>query len=140
MKVLIVDDVPSMRSILRGMFEQIGFPEVEEAEDAELAWHWIQSRAGVKDAAYGLVVSDWNMPGMSGIDLLRTIRNSPQTRDLPFFMITARGNEVHIEEALRNGVNDYLVKPFSLADLVVKMRKLYPVGALPESLRETTPE
>ncbi len=120
LKVLVVDDMPAMRSILRNMLEEIGFGRVVEAEDGEHAWFLIRQAAG-EEGEIGLVIADWNMPGMSGVDLLRAVRSFQQTRDLPFFMVTGEGDRGHVSEAIRAGATDYVVKPFSAHQLGEKI-------------------
>ena len=125
-KVLVVDDMPAMRSILRGMLEEIGFSQITEAEDGETAWQLIRDAASAARSpadAFGLVIADWNMPKMSGVDLLRAIRALSFTRDLPFFMVTAEGDQSHLSGAVRAGVTDYVVKPFNARDLGQKIDK-----------------
>lgn len=124
---MLVDDMPAMRSIVRGMLEEIGFARVFEVEDGDIAWKALQQSAGNPARAFGLIIADWNMPGMSGVDLLRAIRSFALTRDLPFFMITAQGDDAHIHEALRAGVTDYLVKPFTGPHLVEKIRQRFEI-------------
>lgn len=125
-RILLVDDMPAMRSILRGMLSDLGFTQVTEVEDGEVAWNAIQSSIKVSadsSCAFDLVIADWNMPEMNGVDLLRSIRNYAPTRELPFFMITARGDGKHITQAQSAGVSGYLVKPFQVDDLKVKLTK-----------------
>lgn len=137
LKILLVDDMPAMRSILRGMLEEIGFTRIVEAEDGEIAWQLIRQSAlagkgsgrveGAGDAL-GLVIADWQMPAMSGVDLLRAIRNFPMTRSLPFLMVTAKGDVAHVSEATRAGVTDYVVKPFSATQLFDKICAIFGVA------------
>ena len=126
-KILLVDDMPAMRSILRGMLEELGFRNVTEAEDGDLAWRLLQNTMGREKKEFGLVIADWQMPGMSGVDLLRAVRFSPHSRELPFFMVTSRGDEAHVREARQAGVTDYLVKPFTSEHLAEKIRPLFTV-------------
>ncbi|MBY0470023.1 response regulator [bacterium] len=121
LKILVVDDMPAMRSILRGMLEELGFKEIHEAEDGDLAWEMLQAAATEPSGGFALVISDWNMPGMTGVDLLRALRSAKETRDIPFLMVTARGDQGHIAEATQAGVTDYVVKPFNAAQLGEKI-------------------
>lgn len=125
LRVLIVDDMPAMRTILRDMLEQLGARSIVEAEDADTAWEMVQQTTRTDtEEAYGLVISDWNMPGMTGIDLLRSLRSYTPTRALPFLMITGEGDLDHLSEAWNMGVADYVVKPFDLAQLKEKLLAL----------------
>lgn len=126
LRILLVDDMPSMRAIVRGMLEDLGFNRIVEAEDGDHAWDLIQRHTRDPIEAIGLVVADWQMPGKSGIDLLRAIRMTTAVSQLPFFMITAKGGEAAIREAQAAGVTDYLVKPFAAADLADKIGALFP--------------
>ena len=124
-RILIVDDMPAVRMILRNALEEAGYRNVIEAEDGELAWQLIRSSIGASAGeAIKLVVCDWNMPGMTGIDLLRAVRASAHTRALPFLMVTGEGDRAHFEEAGIAGVTDYVVKPFSSAMLGQKIKAL----------------
>lgn len=123
-RILIVDDMPAVRGILRNMLEELGLTQVCEAEGGEDAWDMIRSRLASADERIGLVIADWNMPGMSGVELLRTIRSHAPTRVLPFIMITSQGDTDHLSEAQRAGVTDYIVKPFNGPQLGEKLVKL----------------
>ena len=121
LRILVVDDMPAMRSIVRNMLEELGFKRVAEAEDGEMAWQLIQQAAISPQKAFGMVISDWNMPGLSGVELLRAIRSSSHSREMPFFMVTAEGDRDHLAEAASAGVTDYVVKPFNAAQLAEKI-------------------
>jgi two-component system chemotaxis response regulator CheY len=121
-RVLIVDDMPAMRTILRDMIEQLGFTDLSEAEDGDLAWQQVQDRDA--QSQFGLIISDWNMPGMSGMDLLRAVRSYAPTRELPFLMITGEGDQDHLAEAFSPGITDYVVKPFDVEQLRMKLEGL----------------
>jgi two-component system chemotaxis response regulator CheY len=125
LRILVVDDMPAMRRILKAMLEGIGFRQIIEAEDGEAAWQLIHDAATHGTEPFSLVVADWNMPGMSGVDLLRSIRSFSPTRELPFFMVTAEGDQIHIADAVRAGATDYIVKPFNAADLGAKISSLF---------------
>ncbi len=126
LRVLVVDDVPAMRRIMSDMLEEAGFKRIVEAEDGDMAWREIQSSAVDPETAFGLIVADWNMPGLSGVDLLRSIRSYKLTRDLSFLMVTAKGDQAHIDEALRAGVNHYIIKPFDGTNLIQRIGELFP--------------
>ncbi len=115
--VLIVDDMPAMRIIMKNMLDEIGFVEIVQAEDGETALQFIEEG----EYKFGLVISDWNLPGMSGVDLLRSVRYLNETKDLPFLMATARGNLTNLFDAALSGVSDYVVKPFNKNQLKEKI-------------------
>ena len=121
-KILVVDDMPAMRSIVSGMLDELGFTNVSQAEDAEIAWSLIQA-AGPEP--FELVIADWNMPGMSGVDLLRSVRSAPGSRLLPFLMVTAKNQQANIAEAQRAGVSGYMVKPFSSIELQERISEIF---------------
>ena len=119
MKVLVVDDFATMRKIVRNILKQIGFEYITEAEDGSVALRLIKSEP------VGLVVSDWNMPNMSGLDLLKEIRKNPQTASLPVLMVTAEGLKENVMEAVKAGVNNYVVKPFTAEVLQEKIETIF---------------
>ena len=119
MKVLVVDDFATMRKIVRNILKQIGFEDITEAEDGSVALRLIKSEP------VGLVVSDWNMPNMSGLDLLKEIRKNPQTASLPVLMVTAEGLKENVMEAVKAGVNNYVVKPFNAEVLQEKIETIF---------------
>jgi two-component system chemotaxis response regulator CheY len=119
MKVLVVDDFSTMRRIVKNTLRQIGFTNIEEAEDGQKAY----DRLIVEK--FDFVVSDWNMPNMTGIDLLRKVRATPQIKDIPFLMVTAEAKHENIVEAIKAGVSNYIVKPFTVATLDEKVKKIF---------------
>ena len=129
-RVLIVDDMPAMRVLISDMLGQLGFREILEAEDGESAWQLVRSQisedlaAGRATSSIGLVVADWNMPGMSGVDLLRSLRSFVPTRNLPFLMVTGQRSREHLVEAFNAGVSELIVKPFDVQQLGEKIAKL----------------
>jgi two-component system chemotaxis response regulator CheY len=124
-RILVVDDMPAVRLILRNMLEEAGFTHVVEAEDGDVAWQAIRaSIVGGPADRIGLVICDWNMPAMTGVELLRAVRANVHTRELPFLMVTAEGDRAHFEEAGAAGVTDYIVKPFDAAELARRIRTL----------------
>jgi len=125
MKVLVVDDFATMRKIVRNILKQIGFEDISEAEDGNAALRVI------KNEKVGLVVTDWNMPNMSGLDLLREIRQDPQTSDLPVLMVTAEGLKENVMEAVKAGVSNYVVKPFTAEVLQEKIETIFKKMANP---------
>lgn len=119
MKILIVDDFATMRKILRNQLGQLGFKNLDEADDGETALPKI--RAG----GFDFVVCDWNMPRMSGLDLLKAIRADEETKGLPFLMVTAEALKENIVAAIQAGVSDYVVKPFTAIVLEEKITKIF---------------
>ncbi|MFQ3573144.1 MAG: chemotaxis response regulator CheY [Thermodesulfovibrionales bacterium] len=118
LKVLVVDDFPTMRRIVKNLLKQLGFENIDEAEDG------IQALTKLKTGGYGLVVSDWNMPNMEGIDLIRKIRQDPLLKDTPFLMVTAEAEKEKVIEAIKAGVDNYIVKPFTAEVLKEKLEKI----------------
>jgi two-component system chemotaxis response regulator CheY len=119
MKVLVVDDFATMRKIIRNILKQIGFEDIVEAEDGVVALDVL------KREKVGLVVTDWNMPHMSGIDLLRAIRQAPHSANLPVLMVTAEGLTENVLEAVKAGVSNYVVKPFTAEVLQEKIENIF---------------
>jgi two-component system chemotaxis response regulator CheY len=119
MKVLVVDDFATMRKIVRNILKQIGFEDITEAEDGNVALRVIKSES------VGLVVTDWNMPNMNGLDLLREIRGNPDTAGLPVLMVTAEGLKENVMDAVKAGVNNYVVKPFTAEVLQEKIETIF---------------
>jgi two-component system chemotaxis response regulator CheY len=118
-KVLVVDDFPTMRRIVKNLLKQIGFENIDEAEDG------VQALNKLKSGNYGLVVSDWNMPSMGGIDLLRNIRQEAEPlKNIPFLMVTAEAEKEKVIEAIKAGVDNYIVKPFTAEVLKGKLEKI----------------
>ncbi len=113
--ILIVDDYRTMLKIVRGLLEQIGFRNVDEATDGKSAYDLITAKN------YGLVISDWNMQPMTGIELLKKVRSEPKTAKLPFIMVTAEAKAENVVAARQAGVNNYIIKPFTQAVLKQKM-------------------
>jgi len=115
MKVLIVDDYNTMLRILRNLLKQLNFLNVEEATDGTMALEKL------REEHYGLVISDWNMEPMTGIDLLREVRKDPSLKHLPFVMITAESKSENVIAAKQAGVSNYIVKPFNAETLKSKL-------------------
>jgi len=116
MNVLIVDDYNTMLRIIKNLLKQLGFDNVDEATDGSMAFE------KVKEKEYGLVISDWNMEPMTGLELLKQIRASEAAfRNVPFIMITAESKTENVVAAKQAGVNNYIVKPFNAETLKAKM-------------------
>lgn len=119
MKVLVADDFATMRKIVRNILKQIGFDNIVEAEDGQAA---IQV---LKAENIGLVVTDWNMPNMTGLELLQKIRSDPNTANIPVLMVTAEGLKENVVAAVKAGVNNYVVKPFTAEVLQEKIEQIF---------------
>jgi two-component system, chemotaxis family, chemotaxis protein CheY len=113
--VLVVDDYNTMRRILRNLLTQIGFGNVEEAEDGSSGLRKLRERS------FGLVISDWNMAPMSGLEFLKEVRSDGQLKETPFIMITAESKTENVVAAKEAGVNNYIVKPFNADTLKKKI-------------------
>ncbi|MBQ7739421.1 MAG: chemotaxis response regulator CheY [Desulfovibrionaceae bacterium] len=120
MRVLVVDDFSTMRRIVRNILRQLGIANVVEADDGTTAWD-ILNREKID-----FIVSDWNMPKMPGIELLRKVRASDQFANLPFLMVTAEAQQENIIEAAQAKVSNYIVKPFTADTLKQKIDKIFP--------------
>jgi two-component system chemotaxis response regulator CheY len=118
-KVLVVDDMSTMRRILKNVLKQVGFSNLVEAENGQDALNKL------KVGDIGLIVSDWNMPVMPGIELLRTVRADAELKHLPFLMVTAEAQKENIIEAVQAGVSNYVVKPFTAEALQGKLEKIF---------------
>ena len=114
--ILIVDDYQAMVRIIRNLLHQLGFEQIDEAHDGEAAL------AKLKERAFGLVISDWNMEPMSGLELLERVRATPALKDLPFIMVTAENRDDRVARARQAGVSGYVVKPFNADTLSGRSR------------------
>jgi two-component system chemotaxis response regulator CheY len=123
MPILVVDDYNTMIRIIRNLLKQIGFENVDDASDGSAALAKMQGKK------YGLVISDWNMEPMTGYDLLREVRASPELSQTPFIMITAESKTENVIAAKKAGVSNYIVKPFNAATLKTKMEAVFPDSA-----------
>jgi two-component system chemotaxis response regulator CheY len=119
MKILVVDDFSTMRRIIKNLLRDLGFTNTVEADDGKTALPLLQ--AGGID----FLVTDWNMPGMTGIDLLKAVRTDPELVDLPVLMVTAEAKREQIIMAAQAGVNGYVIKPFTAATLEEKIEKIF---------------
>ncbi|MBI1398483.1 MAG: chemotaxis protein CheY [Betaproteobacteria bacterium] len=118
MKFLVVDDFSTMRRIIRNLLKELGYTNVDEAEDG------VAGLAKLRGGGFEFVVSDWNMPNMTGIDMLRAIRSDAQLKHLPVLMVTAEARKENIIEAAQAGASGYVVKPFTAATLEEKINKI----------------
>jgi len=119
MKILIVDDFSTMRRIIKNLLRDLGFTNTSEADDGLTALPMLQS------GNFDFLVTDWNMPGMNGIDLLRAVRADERLKNLPVLMVTAEAKRDQIIEAAQAGVNGYVVKPFTAQGLKDKIEKIF---------------
>jgi two-component system chemotaxis response regulator CheY len=119
MPILIVDDFSTMRRIVKNCLKQLGFKNVTEAADGAEALQKLQN------GDFEFIVSDWNMPNMMGIDLLKAVRSDDRLKTLPFLMVTAEAQKENILEAAKAGVSNYIIKPFTVDTLNVKMEAIF---------------
>lgn len=119
LKFLVVDDFSTMRRIVRNLLKELGFTNVDEAEDG------ISALQKLRSESFDFVISDWNMPNMTGIELLRQVRADATLRHLPLLMITAEAKKENIVEAAQAGASGYIVKPFTAATLDEKLNKIF---------------
>lgn len=119
MNILVVDDFPTMRRIVRTLLKELGFANVEEAEDGN------EALAKLRGGAFELVVSDWNMPNLDGLEMLKQIRADDALKHLPVLMVTAEAKKENIIAAAQAGASGYVVKPFTAATLEEKLNKIF---------------
>ncbi|VAW34582.1 Chemotaxis regulator - transmits chemoreceptor signals to flagellar motor components CheY [hydrothermal vent metagenome] len=120
MRILVVDDFPTMRRIMRNLLKELGCSNVDEAEDGSMALEKLKSDK------FEFVITDWNMPKMTGIELLKAIRSDPALKALPVLMVTAEALQDNVVEAVQAGVSNYIVKPFTAAALKEKLDLIFP--------------
>jgi len=118
-KILVVDDFPTMRRIIRNLLKDLGFENVDEAEDGQMGLDKI------RNGSFDLIVSDWNMPNMDGLTMLQQIRADPNLSTLPVLMVTAEAKKENIVAAAKAGASGYVVKPFTAAVLEEKLNKIF---------------
>ena len=118
-KVLVVDDFATMRRIVKGVLKQLGFSKIVEAQDGSDALDML------KKEPVGLIVSDWNMPNMTGLELLKAVKGDDSLKDIPFVMVTAEGMKENVIEAVKAGVNNYVVKPFTPETFSEKIKSVF---------------
>ncbi len=117
-KILIVDDFSTMRRIEKNILRQLGFKNIDEAEDGQMALQKLKSDK------YDLVITDWNMPKMSGLELLKAIRADEELKHIPVLMVTAEAKKENIIDAIKAGVSNYIVKPFNAQTMKEKLEKI----------------
>lgn len=119
MKIIVVDDFSTMRRIIKNLLKDLGFTNIQEADDGSTALPMLQQ------GDFDFVITDWNMPGMQGIDLLRAIRADDKLKHLPVLMVTAEAKKEQIVAAAQAGVNGYVIKPFTAGTLKEKLTKIF---------------
>ncbi|MBN2693068.1 chemotaxis response regulator CheY [bacterium] len=119
MKILIVDDFSTMRRIEKNILKHLGFNEIDEAGDGAEALQKLKSKK------YDFIISDWNMPNMEGIDLLRAVRSDPDLKEIPFLMVTAEAEKASVLTAIKEGVSNYIVKPFTEEVIKAKIEQIF---------------
>jgi two-component system chemotaxis response regulator CheY len=119
LKFLVVDDFSTMRRIVKNVLQELGYSRIEEADDGKTALPMLQA------GNFDFLITDWNMPGMQGIDLLRAVRADAKLAKLPVMMLTAEAKREQIVEAAQAGVNGYVIKPFTAATLKEKLDKIF---------------
>ena len=118
-KILVVDDFESMRRIVKQVLNDLGFRDITLADDGATALPLLKS------GDFGFLITDWNMPQMEGIDLVKAVRADPRLKSMPVLMVTAEAKREQIIQAARAGVNDYIVKPFTAETLKAKIEKIF---------------
>lgn len=116
MKILVVDDSSTMRRIIKNTLEKIGYADVDEAEDGQVA---LRKMAGVE-----LLITDWNMPNMDGLTLVKSVRANPLSKSIPIIMVTTEAAKAEVIDAIKAGVNSYVVKPFTQDVLKEKIEQV----------------
>ncbi len=118
-KILVVDDAPMIRRILKNLLKEMGFTNIEEAEDGMVALQKLRQQK------FDFVITDWNMPNLTGIELVQEIRKDPNLKHLPVMMVTAEAKKENIILALKSGVNNYIVKPFTPENVKSKIEAIF---------------
>ena len=118
LKFLVVDDFSTMRRIIKNLLHDLGYPHVTEADDGKTALPMLQG------GGFDFLISDWNMPGMSGLDLIKAVRSDARLAKMPVLMLTAEAKREQIIEAAQAGVNGYVIKPFTAETLKEKLDKI----------------
>ena len=119
MKILVVDDFSTMRRIIKNLLRDLGYQNTQEADDGKTALPML------RNGDFDFLITDWNMPGMDGLELLREVRSDENLKALPVLMVTAEAKRDQIVEAAQAGVNGYIIKPFTAATLKEKIEKIF---------------
>jgi len=118
-KILVVDDMSTMRRIIKNLLNQLGYKNIDEAEDG------LAGLQKLRNSKYDFVVTDWNMPNMTGLEMVQEIRKDPNLKNIPILMVTAEAKKENVILAIKAGVNNYIVKPFPAEVLKEKMEKIF---------------
>ena len=118
LKILVVDDFATMRKVIRNLLKQVGYEDIVEAEDGVAALRILKAQK------VDMVISDWNMPNMTGLELLKAVRADADLTKIPFLMVTAEALQDNVVEAVKSGVSNYIVKPFTAEVLNEKIAKI----------------
>ena len=124
-KVLVVDDMLTMRKLVSRCLKDLGFTDITEADDGETAWPLLEAGTKGTSPAFQLVVSDWNMPKLTGLALLKKVRAHEAMKNLPFLFVTAEAEKHQIIEAIQAGVSNYITKPFTPATMKEKLAAVW---------------
>lgn len=123
-KILVVDDMKTMRLVMKKALTANGFTDITEADDGETAWPIIQQAAN-SGQPFQLILSDWNMPKMKGLELLKLVRNDEKMRAVPFILVTAESEGEQVKTAITSGVSQYVVKPFTAEIIMEKLKSVF---------------
>jgi two-component system chemotaxis response regulator CheY len=118
-KILVVDDMATMRRIIKNLLMQLGYRNIDEAEDG------VVGLQKMRNNNYDFIITDWNMPNMTGLDMVKEVRKDPSLKHLPILMVTAEAKKENVILAIKAGVNNYIVKPFPAEVLKEKMEKIF---------------
>jgi two-component system chemotaxis response regulator CheY len=119
MRILVVDDFSTMRRIIKNILKQLGYDKIEEAEDGE------QGFTKLKNGEFDFLITDWNMPNVTGLELLKRVRADAKLKTLPVLLVTAEAEKEQVIEAVKAGVNNYVIKPFTADVLKEKLDKIF---------------
>lgn len=120
-RVLVVDDMMTMRKVVSKILKELGFSDITEASDGAIAWESVKNQP----APFGLIISDWNMPNCTGLELLKRLRSDPKYKATPFVLVTAEAEQHQVAEAVKAGVDQYVVKPFTKDGLSAKLEMVH---------------
>ncbi|MFN3455308.1 MAG: response regulator [Pseudobdellovibrio sp.] len=123
-RFLVIDDFATMRKVVKKVLNELGYTDVQEAADGKEGLQALE-QAQSMNKPFQCVVSDWNMPNMTGLELLKTCKANPTFKDVPFMLVTAESEKEQIIEAAKSGVSEYVVKPFNAATLKEKLQRVY---------------
>ena len=126
-KFLVVDDMRTMRSVINKGLRALGYQDVEEANDGAQAWRMLETSV-VKNVLYNLIISDWTMPKVTGLELLKKVREHPVLKSLPFLMVTGESDMEQVKEAIAAGVTNYVTKPFTQDTFKAKIAAVWKVA------------